>query len=531
MTTLHKTIALIAMLNISAVSYAASEAEYGKVSKTWTLQEDGSREYRYEMELTLFTHTAMNSTYGESFILYNPEYQEVKIHKSFTRQVDGTVIETPDNALVEVLPRFAADAPAYNHLKELVVVHTGLELGATIFLDYSVVTKPGYYPALDIYEFLQETSPVKEYKATVIVPENTQLHRHVSGADVKVNETIRSGKKTFSYTLRNVPASSRESFQPQNRENVPCLAATTYASRTEALAVLNRELGKGQQLEAVGFAEYLTEKINDDKDKADAIRKHLVNNMAASAVPLAQAGYGMRDMETTLRSAYGTLAEKTGLLQVMLKAAGIPSEIIVTYPGNLKEEVQGLSAIKNMMVKARINREDVYLSAISLLPSTLSYRGESDRTYRLSGEEWVILPARMEITEEKELTAGREQAKDGYVICTLPPVSSGIDTWGMQTLNSKRESMFEIPAQLEETVTYIINVKDGLQLQTPAESKTIRNTMGSFEQTVAEKGDKVEVKRTITLNKIQYTPKEYRELRDLVNAWMNPGSRMLLFGE
>jgi hypothetical protein len=293
--------------------------------------------------------------------------------------------------------------------------------------------------------------------------------------------------------------------------------------------VLSKELGKGQQLEAIGFAEYLTEKINDDRDKADAICKHLINNMATSAIPLAQAGYRMRDMETTLRSAYGTLAEKTGLLQVMLKAAGIPSEMLIIYPGNLKEEVQGLSAIKNMVVKARINREDIYLSALNLAPSTLSYRGELDRASRLSGEEWAILPAPMVITEKKELSVGKEQAKDGYVICTLPAISSGIDSWGMQSLNSKRESMLEIPARLEETVTYIINVKDSLQLKTPAESKIIRNMAGSFEQSVLQKGNKVEVKRTITLNKNQYTPKEYQKLRDVVNARMNPGSRMMIF--
>ena len=75
---------------------------------------------------------SMNSTYGESFIVYNPDFQTLKIHSSYTRQKDGTIVKTPDNAFVEVLPRFAADAPAYNQLKEMVVVHTGLELGATI---------------------------------------------------------------------------------------------------------------------------------------------------------------------------------------------------------------------------------------------------------------------------------------------------------------------------------------------------------------------------------------------------------------
>ena len=139
----YKLILLLGLLAMTVTSFAASEAEYGKVSKAWTLHADGSQEYRSSMELTLFTHTAMNSTYGESFIVYNPDFQTLKIHSSYTRQKDGTIVKTPDNAFVEVLPRFAADAPAYNQLKEMVVVHTGLELGATIYLDYSIITKTG----------------------------------------------------------------------------------------------------------------------------------------------------------------------------------------------------------------------------------------------------------------------------------------------------------------------------------------------------------------------------------------------------
>ena len=76
----YKLILLLSLLAMTVTSFAASEAEYGKVSKAWTLHADGSQEYRSSMELTLFTHTAMNSTYGESFIVYNPDFQTLKIH-------------------------------------------------------------------------------------------------------------------------------------------------------------------------------------------------------------------------------------------------------------------------------------------------------------------------------------------------------------------------------------------------------------------------------------------------------------------
>ena len=123
---LHKLALLLCLLAITASAFAGSEAEYKKLSKAYTLNADGSQEFRYNMELTLFTHTAMNGTYGESFIVYNPQYQELKINSSYTKQKDGNIVKTPDNAFVEVLPRTAADAPAYNHLKEMVVVHTVL---------------------------------------------------------------------------------------------------------------------------------------------------------------------------------------------------------------------------------------------------------------------------------------------------------------------------------------------------------------------------------------------------------------------
>lgn len=123
---------------------SAQEAEFVKLSKYYTLHEDGSQEFRCAKELTLFTHTAMNSTYGETFIVYNPDFQKLKIHTCYTKQKDGTIIQAPENAFVEVLPRFAADAPAFNQLKEMVVVHTGLDIGSTIYLDYSIdpVAKP-----------------------------------------------------------------------------------------------------------------------------------------------------------------------------------------------------------------------------------------------------------------------------------------------------------------------------------------------------------------------------------------------------
>ena len=150
MKTLSFYIGIFVFLLCASSVRAASEAEFRVLSKHYTLHADGSQELRVKKELTLYTHAAMNGLYGETFITYDPQYQELKIHESYTRQKDGTIVKTPDNAFVEVLPSSAKDAPAYNRLKEMVVVHTGLELGATIVLDYSNDSRAVYFPALDV---------------------------------------------------------------------------------------------------------------------------------------------------------------------------------------------------------------------------------------------------------------------------------------------------------------------------------------------------------------------------------------------
>ena len=122
-----------------------TDAVYKSQTKIFQLNEDGSIMYQYKHQLKYLTHYAFNRLHGESFIVYNPDYQGLKINKSETTMKDGKKVSSPENAYNEVLPRFAKGAPAYNHLREMVVTHTGLEVGATVDFDYELHTKGGYY--------------------------------------------------------------------------------------------------------------------------------------------------------------------------------------------------------------------------------------------------------------------------------------------------------------------------------------------------------------------------------------------------
>ena len=531
-----------------------------KLAKTWTLNADGSQEFRYDMELTLFTHTAMNGTYGESFIVYNPQYQELKINSSYTKQKDGTIIKTPDNAFVEVLPRNAADAPAYNHLKEMVIVHTGLELGATIYLDYTVTSKPGYLPEVDIFEELLQSSPVKEYTLTIVTPEVKELAYTLTNNPAKASVKRSGGTCTTSWTLRNLPASSRAPFVYVKNGDVPFLAATTYASEGEALATLLKQFNPSGDPQLTTLAESLTEGEKKDEDKLEAILEYTTNHIANNGLTLDQTGYRLRPADAVISTAYGTEVEKANLLAGLLDGAGFKAEPMATYQAYADKGL-ALKAVDQLFVSCMVNGE-LYLFSTSSThrPQTVNfdrtplfslqtgkpvaiavpqdYQIKSDIAVRFkdgkvttSTKESVgkeLMPYFTTGNSENEQTAPLK-VENGYATISLPDAEYGFSHLPYGYLNSQRKENLLIPRPVNEVYTYTIECPENMELRTPETDKTIRNAAGSLTISVKKNGRTATVTRSLELNKQLYTPAEYKELRQLLTEWSDVNGKTLLF--
>lgn len=534
---------LLCLLLMATTAFGAPEAEYKKLAKTWTLHADGSQEFRYNMELTLFTHTAMNGTYGESFIVYNPEYQELKIHSSYTKQKDGTIIRIPDNAFVEVLPHNAADAPAYNHLKEMVVVHTGLELGATIYLDYTVTSKPGYLPEVDLFEELLQSSPVKEYMLTVVTPEAKELAYTLANHPAKASVKQSNGTRTTSWTLRNLPASSRAPFVSVRNGDVPFLVATTYASQEDAQAALFKQFDPANNLQLATLAESLTEGKAKDEEKLKTILTYTIEHFAGNPLTLEQTGYRLRPAEAVLSTAYGTEAEKANLLAGLLNGAGFKAEPVVTYRADADKGL-ALKAIDRILVSCRVNGEDYLFSPLSTRrPTTMKataqdYSIKSDITIRF--KEGKVTTATQESVGKALLpyfTASSKESnqttdlniQNGYATLVLNDATAGFAHLPYGNLNSQRKENLLIPRPVSEVYTYTIECPENMELRTPETDKTIRNAAGSLAITVRKNGRTATVTRSLELNKQLYTPAEYKELRQLLTEWSDVNGKTLLF--
>lgn len=539
MKTLSIYIGILGMLLLAVLPVKAeSEAEFRKLSKTYTLRADGSQELRVQKELTLFTHAAMNGLYGETFIVYDPEFQELTIHESYTRQKDGTVIKTPSNALVEVLPSSAANAPAYNHLKEMVVVHTGLELGATIYLDYSIVSKAGYLPELDVCCPVKELSPVKEFIFRLNVPAGKSVRYELLNASAKPVIAQGNGMKSFIWTLKDVAPCPYA--YPSGRGNLglvqaiasgmmPVFVASTWPGYTEAVKYLQKQFAVGNTSVVEGKVAELTQGLEGNPQ---AMRNAIANYMAGlyqlghCNVSLQDAGYRLRPASEVITSAYGTQAELVNLDVTLQRAAGLEAEVAVCALRPSVDGNRGLATVMSLVCQSKKMPEKVALTGTEeacLQPfmTITDLQGKKLMLESYLGAKEVRTTDTLEVKSDK-----LQELADGWGIVPLSdptPVRSLYAYAGNTSISEK----ILLPRTVDCALETIVRLPEGMKWSGHAD-KEISNACGKVVFSYKAVKGGVKVTRSIRIDRQLQTPANYKELYVLLSEWRDTNNHTLV---
>lgn len=377
---MKKTVAFIAAMlavSIAFAQYENADAVFEKITKEYTLNEDGSTDFHYFKQLRLNSYVAFNRLYGETFIIYNPDFQNLKINESYTIMADGTRVETPDNAFNEVLPRAAAHADAFSHMREMVVTHTGLERGATIFLDYTLHTEADFMPALMGNEMIEESSPIKEMELVVKVPADVELNYKMYNLRTAPEIMIQGRQKVHTWKFAGIEASSKEPMQGNYQPETPRLV---FSSAPNA----------GMLIDWVTDQKAFEYKLNEEmktwaatqKDPEDEIgsmlkiQKEVAENMALDRAPAEWKGYRVRTPIETWKSNGGNQLEKTILLASLLRAADFNAVPVMAGPQRFFDKEAGNLLLLDhslVMVNTKGNGT-MYLSATNPDDQSLHYK-------------------------------------------------------------------------------------------------------------------------------------------------------------
>lgn len=317
-----------------------ADAIFEKFIKEFTLEADGSTSYREYKQLKLITQFSFNRLYGETFIIYNPEFQNLKINDAYTVMADGSKVITPPNAFNEVLPRDAAFSATANHMKEMVVTHTATEMGATIFLDYTLTSAKGYLPGFMGNVLIQESSPIAELEVIVRIPSDQELNHRMIGLRTGPEIKIEANQKVYVWKFNGVQASPKEPLQGKNQLSAPRLLFTTVIGVAETINWLTNQQAFELQIndEMKAWTDNLRSKQTEEIETLMTIQKAVVENIVFERYNPEWLAYRARTPEEIWKSNGGNKLEKTLLLATLLKYANFNATPAIVGPKSLFDE-------------------------------------------------------------------------------------------------------------------------------------------------------------------------------------------------
>ena len=357
-------------------------------------------EYRHRVRLD--TYFAVNRALGETFIVYNPDFQKLEILKAETTMADGRKVASPANAFNEVLPFAAHGFADFAHLREMVVTHTGLERGAMVDLHYRIHTRPGLLPVFSGREKLNRDFPVDRYRLTIAVPAGRELLFRVFNVKSEAEVSPGADEKRYAFALAALPAAAHEPLAPAQAE--PFIVFSASADWPQALAmntapsplpaVLDTKIEKLKAQYPVRVDLLAPRWGQQSIDLLAALQKTVAVEIQNCGLGVEATGWQPRPLERVFAGNYGTRLEKALLLKSLLKKAGIDAELLaVAAGGSFAAAVPTPLQLDDLWLKVGEGPHVLYLDPCHEQHEFYPYRGQGINAVNLERLETEKMPS------------------------------------------------------------------------------------------------------------------------------------------
>lgn len=519
---MRKYIIILLAVAMTNVAFSQKDANYNKIKRSYTVNSDGTIDYNYRKELKLISLRSFFSVYGETFIVYNPEFQKLKINESYTVRKDGSKVQTPANAFVEQLPSTCTNCQRYNGIREMVVVHTALEYDATIVLDYTITST-----ATDFSEVIDwvENAPVDSYEVSVTLPQGKDLFYDMQNSTAK--PTVKGN--TYTWNMKKLKQSAAEYYAPSQRELYPVLYLSTKSTAAEDFNIFTSKLSKYNSL--INLL-----KVDGDKMKtAVAIRNYVANCINHNNIPLALVNNKVSTSVQTLSSGCGTTMDKAVLVRDMLIEAGF--EASLNIPTTIRKSPNGdfaTSDESNVMVSVVIDGKTYDMSPISTAEPVQCLKEKrishfSNSSLNLADTN-IRVQAQIQVDNAKakdveKLKLNVLDTENEYYNFSVP--QCGIDILP-EYLTSKRSTPV-VCGKTNESYSFNILLPENVKyIGKPVDIK-YEKPFGSIEIKIFQKENTLVVKRKLTITDEQISVKDYKAFRQMMIDWNNPNYTNIMF--
>ncbi|MGX8713174.1 MAG: DUF3857 domain-containing protein [bacterium] len=458
----------------------------------WTLNGDGTSDYHYRHEVQILRNRALvaYADKGETFVVYNPDLEELTVNEVYTLRADGSRVDMPQNAFIYQLPSECADCGRFNHLRELAMVHTGMELGCTIVVDYTIHRQ---YNLLNETLPLRRECPVEKMEVVVQCPQDMEWHNQFNwgsstaaiGTNAQTAEAANGAVRT-TFTFTNCPQAPREPYMPADiipyfrlyngtPNHTPTFNQEPFAAAKDAMG---QTMTSGKPMEDIAAA-----------------RDFVIGNIHLNDIHPSHLGYRHSTPAEVWATGCGTAIDKAVLLAAILNAQGY---------------------------QARVTGDN--MDAVGVMIDTLEYR--LDVRHRIAPE--LIGEAKDEVSKadiNETLDATLDSLEDGFFRLVLAPIPQAQQPLA-STLSMVRTTPLATSAcDIRSNYTYLLP-KD-VKLVGGAISHKLSNAVGNLEISIKQSGKKIKVIRNLTIDKSVIAVDQYADYRSLIALWQSVDSLLL----
>ena len=475
--------AIISLCGVTGSRLGAQQPDaiFKLLRHQWTLNADGSSDYRYRHEVQIVTNSALTAyaDKGETFVVYNPDYEQLTINEVYTLRADGSRVDMPQNAFIYQLPAECADCGRFNHMRELAMVHTGMELGCTVVVDYTLHRR---YNLLDEQVPLLRECPVERLEIVVDAPADMAISHSLSGENYLPMGVTPRDLDGRTITLTALPQAPADSYLPA--DVVPTLhlyngtATMTPAfdqQKLEAAYSTSRRLLKGDN----GFK------------SVTALRDWVVDNIHLNDIHPSHLAYTHATADEVWQSGCGTATDKAVLLAAMLRNASYDARVI----GVLGEEV-GVT--------------------LDSLEYRLSVRQKSAPELIGEAQEAVV-----KIKEERTIENPTfDTLADGFFSCPLGLYAKQVEglPQASRLAPSRTSPVQSIACDID--VTTLIPLPKGLKMVgDKVERHLAFDGIGEASLSIKQSGSKLKVTQRLHLDKSLIMAGDYQTFRQLVGLY------------
>ncbi|MCF7810858.1 DUF3857 domain-containing protein [bacterium] len=258
-------------------------------------------------------------------------------------------INSDNTAIVETLPFALSNAYDYNNMREMVLMHDGIELPCVLETAYIIEDKkPIQNGAEGIWIFAKD-DPVLKSIFSLIIPNDIKPNIFPTGKlKAKRLSTLESGKKLFEYEMNNIPALP----VPHTIDPAEYSTHVTW-STWEDWDKLGNEIKKAYEAELT-LNEALKDSLNElldgawtTSEKAERIAKFVDTSTRYINYPESYWLWKPRNANRTYETGYGHRLDRAILAEALFEEAGFM--VFPIYRGKGYGDINGGPACLSRM--------------------------------------------------------------------------------------------------------------------------------------------------------------------------------------